>query len=222
LIKDIYKINNCKIKPFSVATNNIDKIYIFERGTIFETDLELVFKNQYDDILILGNRPVFITFYDDFLYACVAQQNLSENDFEEFDIDNCIVKFDSKLKLQAKYYLEFEPIQITIINNIACVIFNIEAQDPSSVIFYELKDFKILYKYKIDFPLYSGIYRDYFIILHNGDEGCTIWCYNMNGSLSESVNVARLIDTCRWYNGANFKKFLIEIQHSEKSEKQIW
>jgi hypothetical protein len=183
-IKDICKINNVKITPLSLQTNNIDRIYIVDdEVSILMTDLDLVYIKDYDEKKLFNH----ITFYNDFLYACV------EN-------DKCIVKFDSNLKLEAKYYLGIEPRQINIINNIACVI-------HATVSFYELMDFKIFCQYNNEFCS-GGVYQDNFFILTYENE-FKFDCFNKNGSIVDSIDFSLISEdtVCQVLSTHNDKLF---------------
>jgi hypothetical protein len=169
LIKKVDEINNIKMKPHSVVTNNIDKIYINDFDKILMTNLEFQYLNKYiTHESSLELNPSYILFHNDHLYVC--------------DADNkCMKKLDSDLKLCVKYVFEFQPKQLTIINNLACII----TFSDGDFYFYDLNELKIKYQYSNS--QFSLVYKDNFFVL--GGDGSCIDCYNKNGSLINSISL---------------------------------
>jgi hypothetical protein len=194
LIENITTINNSKIEPFSVTTNNIDRIYICDDTNILMTDLEFKFVSKFSDEVELKN-PHYILFYNEFLYVCYLD-------------NNCIVKFHFDLKINTKYYLEIKPYQMTIINNLACVV---PSKDQEFFYFYDLVDFRVKYKYPR--RKFTIIYDNNFFALNEEK----IDSYDKTGTLLDSISLDCLKDdklklaTCPVLAVSNNNKLFISL-----------
>ncbi len=174
LIENITTINNSNIEPLSVATNNIDRIYICDingNPRILMTDLEFKFMSQHYDEDNIYELFFNIVFHNEFLYAC----NFGER---------CIVKFDSDLKLHTKYNMEIEPEQIAIINNLACII---PYRDNEFFYFYDLVDFKIKCKYPNIRSNMTIVNDNNFFALNINE--AKIDCYDQHGTYFDSISI---------------------------------
>ncbi len=172
-IENITTINNSNIQPDSVATNNIDRIYISDINgpRILMTDLEFKFMSEHYDKDNIYECFFNIVFHNEFLYAC---------DFG----DRFIVKFDSDLKINTKYNMEIEPVQIAIINNLACII---PYRDNNFFYFYDLVDFKIKCKYPLYIKYFTIVHDNNFFALNINE--AKIDCYDQNGTLLDSISI---------------------------------
>ncbi len=143
-IKTIDKINYQSFRPISIAAKG-DKIFICDIANhrIIRTDLEFrrngTFGNQGTSMNQL-NHPNGICFYKQNLYICDS-------------FNSRIQKVNSRLLFEQSYPLDFEPWQIKIANNIACV----RGLNVTSIFFYDLS---IDWQLKFEFTGHNGIIGD--------------------------------------------------------------
>ena len=184
-IKNVSKINEKEINPFSVETNNKDKIYINNWTKIFMTDLDFNYLSEYGSNTNDLNGPCFMLFYDESLYVC--------------DMDNkSILKLNSDLKPQSRIHLNIKPIQIQVIGRLACII---PENKDEFFYFYDLHDLNLKHKYNR--CVNSIAYENRFFCIN----GILIDCFNKDGSYADSIrfNVAFNFSTCPFMKIKNSK-----------------
>lgn len=168
-IKNVTKINNIDIFPFSVETNKINRIYINDYGRhIIMTDLNFNYLGHYGPDKL--KTAYYMLFHKNLLYIC---------DYG----DQCIVVLDSILNLRLKYYLDIKPIQIQILNNLACVV---PQKEDNFMYFYDLDNFTVKYKY--DKCPRIVVHQDKFYCLKESQ----IKCYDKTGLLTDTIFLGRV------------------------------
>lgn len=132
-IEMVRKINNQTFNPSYATTNEIDRVYVSDRdnGRIIMCDLSFNFL-KYSPITSLN--PLGLAYADGFVYLC---------DWDHRKIH----KFDSELEQHKSFALDFQPAQIKIIHNVACV----KGWNPFSIRFYDVSSFKLLKRYERHF-----------------------------------------------------------------------
>ncbi len=122
-------ITNEKIycKALSIATNNIDRIYIcdWKYHRILMVDLEFNFISSVGELFY----PRCVYFHENSVYVCDTENKR-------------IKKLTADLVLLESYKLDFKPWQICI-ENVACV----RAINKSEIYFYDLCNFELKFKY---------------------------------------------------------------------------
>lgn len=138
-IKTIDKIENSSFKALSLATNNIDMIYIsdFEHNRIIvcNYDFKLLFKmGKRGSGNTQFNGPSGIFYYEKNLFVCDANNQR-------------IQKFDGvELNYLKTYKTDINPYSIKITNSIAAV----KEEDGNIVYIYDMPDFNLKFKYERD------------------------------------------------------------------------
>lgn len=164
-IKDIKNINNKELHALSVETNSKNRIYINSNSRIIMTDLDFNYLNEYGSNSNQISSPQGMLFHNESLYVCDRD-------------DKCIVKLDGNLKLRAKNYLDAKPIQIQILNNLACIV---PSNEDHFMYFYDLTDFTLKFKY--DKCSQIAVQSDKFLCLKQQQ----ITYYDKNGVMIDSV-----------------------------------
>ncbi len=164
-IRNISKINDQEINPFSVETNNKDRIYINNWTSIYMTDLNFNYLGEYGASKSELNGPCFMLFYNDVLYVC--------------DMDNkSILKLNSELKPIARIFLSIKPIQIQILFSLACIV---PENKDEFFYFYDLNSFHLKYKYNR--CVNTIVCENKFFCVNGGN----IDCYDRDGIFSDSI-----------------------------------
>ena len=171
-VKTIDKISYQSFKPISIASKG-DKIYICDIGShrIIRTDLEFrrtaLFGSQGFGSSHL-NHPHGICFHKQHLFVCDA-------------FNNRIQRLSSRLSFEQSYILDYEPWQIRIANNIACV----RGLNVTSIFFYDISVDMTL---KFEFTGHNGIignigscFYEYYAV------NAKIYFYDDKGELYEEV-----------------------------------
>lgn len=174
MVKEITKINNFSIKPFSISTNNVDCVYICQFNYILMTDLDLNYINKFGSSIVGSriqelNNPLYMDFYNEHLYVCDAENQR-------------IQKLSSTLCLKSTHYLDnIAPEDIKIANNLAFI----KSYETSNLYICDICDFKIKYKYKrSNGPLIyiENNFYQFQILLKK------ISCFNKLGLLIDSID----------------------------------
>ena len=169
LLKTIDKLSNSyMIEPFSIATNNFDKIYICEYNFIVMTDLDFNFIKKYGSNTTELEDPRYILFHNDYLYVCDCSSMR-------------VQKLNSDLVLKATYFLSIKPRQIQIIDKTACV-----RPLHDGLYFYDLLSFEL----KIKYDQANGfilINDNLFFQYHK--ESMKIDCFDESGYFVETINL---------------------------------
>ena len=174
-IKNIDRISNSfSTEPFSIATNNFDKIYICETNHVVMTDFSFNLIKKFGSNKTELEDPRYILFHDSFLYVCDC---------------SCmrIQKLNSDLILTSTFYLNIKPRQIQIIDKIACI-----RPLHDGLYFYDLKNFEL----KIKYDHHNGfifVNQDTFYQFHK--ETMKIDCFDKYGEFAETVNLKLNHDT---------------------------
>ena len=171
-VKTIDKISYQTFRPISVASKG-DKIFICDIGNhrIIRTDLEFrrngLFGSQGFGPSHL-NHPHSICYYKQHLFVCDSYNNR-------------IQKLSSRLYFEQSFILDYEPWQIKIANNIACV----RALNVTSIFFYDISNGMSL---KYEFTGHNGIIGEIASCFYeyNSFNG-KIYFYDEKGELYEEV-----------------------------------
>ena len=167
-IKNITKINDYEIRPFSLETNKKDRIYINNFcKTIIMTDLDFNYLNEFGSNAneIIG--AFFMLFHNQILYICDIK-------------DKFIIKLDSyTLQLKSKIYLDIKPAQIQIINNLASITCG------NSIYFYDIIDFNLKHKY--DKSAQTTVLDHKFLCIVSNQLSINTFIFNKYGNINESI-----------------------------------
>jgi hypothetical protein len=219
----------------SMTTNNKDKIFILSEqayGYIIMIDMQFNYLNScciadsLDDILEYdssdGDPPDSfedIYYHDKLLYLCNIYQGKWKSCFVRFQVDDS--SGDSKISFHSRLYLDFVPLQIQILNNLAFIIYrekdcrynneytiNINDNDDEYLKIYDLPNFQLKYKYSYSSIIINHrnenlhkivIKRELLnICVHENilfvlcDSGKRIDCYSKHGLLIEKIDVSSL------------------------------
>lgn len=204
LIKTITHINNTKIDPFYVTTNNANLIFICDNSKIIRTNLEF---NEYCIATYspnaANNNLRGICYNERHLYVC--------------DNNNTkILKFNENLELCNTFPLEFKPQQIKISNS---VVF-IRSQNLASINIFELNDLNSL-NFKLKYDGHNGTLSEingYFY--EYSFDNSKFYFYDNDGNLIQETimakNTNQLCD--KWFDGAiiEFNKKIILLSRDLK------
>ena len=168
-IKTVEKISSSySIEPFSIVTNNFDKIYICENNHVAMTDFNFNLIKKYGSNKMELEDPRYILFHEGFLYVCDCSSMR-------------IQKLNSDLILTTTFYLKIKPRQIQIIDKIACII-----PLHDGLYFYDLNNFEL----KIQYDHNNGfifVKDDIFYQFHK--ETMKIDCFDKYGQFIESIDL---------------------------------
>ncbi len=167
-MKNITKINDEVIRPFSLETNKKDRIYINNFcKRIIMTDLDFNYLNEFGSNANELNWALFTLFHKEILYICDIK-------------DKCIIKLDSgTLKLKAKIYLDITPAQIQIVENLACITCG------NSIYFYDIVDFNLKHKYEKSGR--TTIHDNKFLCTVANQTSINTLIFNKNGNMIDSI-----------------------------------
>ena len=181
LLRKVDKINNVSLsKCVSISTNNEDKIYIcdYSSHSVKMVDLDFNFIKQFGTG-VAGNGlnqlkyPYDSCFFKNFLYVC--------------DLNNSrIVKLTENLDYVEAFYLDYEPVNIRIYNNTACIL-----PDRNGIKFHDLNTFALKYEY----PNESGtiaVFDPFFFVLKR--DLTKLSCFDENGQLLKSIQLDNLLN----------------------------
>lgn len=162
-------ISNVAKYALCVATNNRDRIYIPNRGIdanqIVVTDLDL------NKIKISNpgsvNNPHGLSFYNGYIYVC----DYSNKRIQKLTEELAFVQF---------YQLDFNPTQIKVHNDLACV----RPYNLNFICFYEIENFTLKQKYENHGGTISEINGIFYEYNHSNKK---IYCYDRNGELKEEI-----------------------------------
>jgi hypothetical protein len=163
-IKRVKMLNDEAMSPYSVTTNNKNKIYIQTGNSMIMTDLELNYLDIKTEKFFL--LIYFIEFHKELLYICDRR-------------GKCIVVMSEDLKLRSRFHFEFEPVQIAILNNMACIVPSFQ-----DLHFYSIIDFSIIHKFEKTSCCSVSVHASKFYCMRDK----TVEIYNEDGTLSSSVN----------------------------------
>jgi hypothetical protein len=173
-VKNIDKLtNHYNIEPFSITTNNVDKIYICEYNYVTMTDLGFNYQKKFGTSKIELEDPRYILFHDEFLYVCDCSSMR-------------IQKLSAELTLKATFLLDIKPRQMKIIDKIACI-----RSLHDGLYFYDLVNFQLKMKYG---------QTNGFILIHDylffqfRRETMEMDCFDKNGVWIESINLKLMRD----------------------------
>lgn len=170
-VRTVDKINYQPFRPVSVACQN-DKIYICDIANhrVIRTDLEFrrngLFGSQGFAMNNL-NHPHGLCIYKNFVYVCDSYNNR-------------IQKLTSRLYFEQSIILDYEPWQIKIANDIACI----RALNVASIFFYDLKTFTMKYEFNGHNGVIgdiNGCFYEYYT------QNNTIYFYDNKGELYEEI-----------------------------------
>ena len=167
-IKNVAKIHDQDILPYSLVTNNKDSIYINSLNKIIMTDLDLNYLKEYENKL---ECPSYMMFHNELLYVCETNKKR-------------LLVLDSDLAIRSKIYLSIKPIKIEILNNLAYIGTSYE---DKFFYFYDLNDFKIKYKYNRCSN--AIVHQNSFFCL---GKGLTINIFDKNGLLEDQVKLSEI------------------------------
>ena len=172
----IDQIENLKIRPLSITTNNKDMIFIACVDEIIATDLNFNIISRIGskgcDIDQL-NYPSSISFNDDYLYVCDRNNKRIQKLLASSQVQMCIVE---------NFMLNYKPDQIKIANTTACVMkcFN------NTIFFYDLDSFTFKCKYDGHNRVISEIGSIFYV---SDLLNAKILCFDQNGQfLNEILN----------------------------------
>jgi hypothetical protein len=165
-IKNVSKINDQDIRPFSLETNNKDCIYINNLNRIIMTDLDLNYLKEYEYKL---ECSCYMMFHNELLYVCVTNEK-------------CLLVLNSELELCSKIYLSAKPIKLQILNNLALIG---TSYDDKFFYFFNLNDFKIKYKYARCSN--TIVHQNSFFCL---GKGLTISWFNKDGLFEDTLTLS--------------------------------
>ena len=170
MIKTITKIDTQSIFCFYATTDNDNRIIISnsEENQVIVTDLDLnkiKCLGSYGKAVDQFDYPRGLAYYKSFIYIC--------------DYGNKrLQKINKSLEFDKSIELDYCPVQIKIANDNACVT------SLFSLIFYNLADFKILFKYDGHNGNISE-HNSYFYEYYSYNQ--KFYCYNRNGQLTEEI-----------------------------------
>jgi hypothetical protein len=150
LICELDKINNEPIRPFRIAADKDENVYVTNdaNNTLYKLDSNLKYIKStdnhdihYSDIFIHGDK----------LYACA--RSIKRIDVMTLDFE-----------LVSSSYLEHVPLQIRIINNTACVQAKLDGAYRTC--FYQLPSFRLTFVYDRRGPLLA--HDKHFYVYENG------------------------------------------------------
>jgi hypothetical protein len=171
LFKKIDKFIGFNINPFSVATNNLDRIYVTDR----DNHRIFMFDYNFQILSVVGSRgsndyqfeyPRGICFSTNILYIC---------DW----LNKRIQKYSSGLSFKETIKLDYNPIQIKIINNTVCI-----RSEKTSIYFYDLVGFQIKHVYDSHNGSIYSIDKYFYEFYHLKNK---FYCYNENGKLVDEI-----------------------------------
>ena len=170
LFQKIDDFSGFTINPFSITTNNLDRIYVSDRDNhrIFMFDYKFKMHG------VVGTRgstnyqfeyPRGITYAANSLYIC---------DW----INKRVQKYSAGLLFKASYRLDYNPIQIKAAGNTVCV-----RSEKTSLYFYDLDRFQLKHKYDHNGSIYS-IDSNFYEYFHDTNK---FYCYDDNGEMIEEL-----------------------------------
>ncbi len=194
--------------PLSLATNNVDKVYIAYTGNgkLLMTDLELKFIKTYASEENKLENPNYMLFHDEYLYVCDNKH---------------IFKFDSNLNFCENIQLDFPCRQITCITGLACFKVKISSRIGSGITFESFPECnrKIFNNYKFHAGEFSTVYDEkFFVLVHNAFR---IDCYNKNGSLVDAICLSSFKNYANYFADCEFIKFVNDRLFIHLFEKKI-
>ena len=188
LVRTITTINNILINAVSLETNQKDRIYIGNYSTNVLLSVDLNFKlmqtygtNISQSVVQPQTTTLFlpfdIKFYENFLFIC---------DFN----NKRILKLNLNLSIEASYHVTYQPWQIKILNDIACI----RPSQLNLIYFYDINaSFSLKYKYD---TLYNGpictLDSRYFYQLNLSNKKFT--CYDSTGRCLDEDQVVAMDD----------------------------
>jgi hypothetical protein len=174
-IKSIEKIN----KPEYITCNKVNRIYLSDskHNQIIMTDIEFKKLKIFDNKL---NNPLGITYFNKHVFVCDNQNKR-------------VLKLNDEIDFIASFSLDFQPWQIHLLQNVACI----RPFDTGSIFFYNIEPF--LFKTKHDYHYGTiSIMNSCFYEYYCGNK--KIYCYNIDGKIVEEVK------TVVWTNEATHLK----------------
>lgn len=178
LIKKIAKINDRDICPYSVTTNNENRIYIAEgsSNSIVMTDFELNYIKLYGCFgsnVNQFNPPTGVYFSSGILYVC-----------DHFN--RRIQKLSDNLEFIGEIKLDFHPRKIKIIQNNACI----NTDDlGGQLLFYDLNKAQIITRYANGICNPFSLNNMFYEFAINKQK---LYWYNTNGGLNKIINLKGL------------------------------
>lgn len=193
LLRTIDQLSEDGFYPMGICTNNRNEIYIVNHSNekIYKTDMDF---NQIGECCKQGTEsnelthPRGICFYNQYIYVCDCGNNR-------------VQKFDTNLVFQASYALEYSPSRIKIANNLACII---GALNNNSTYFYDIKTFKLVFKYerKRGCGLIGTINSHFYE--YNEKK---IYCYDESGEIIDTIKTSdfgAVLDDYNYDSGITF------------------
>ena len=149
--------------PYSVTTNNKSRIYIQNSNDIAMTDLDLNLLDYHDELRLV--QAYFIQFHKELLYICDRRAK-------------AIVILNEDMKLRGKVNFDFEPVQITFLNNTACIVPALR-----DLHFFSMVDFSIKNKCDKTLSTFAAVHGSKFYILTDK----ILEVFNEDGTLSNRI-----------------------------------
>ena len=178
-VKSIHRINGQEFTTLGIVTNGENRIFIsdYQNSKIYATDFDFNYISSFNETpgndSITLSHPYDLFYYENFLYICDCRNQR-------------ILKVHDDFKFEALYELNYQPWQIKIANNHACVRAN-----NSTLYFYELPLFSLKHKYTDhDGPV--CVHNSYFYEL--SEKHKKIFCFDWNGKLDDSVDLNLGVD----------------------------
>ena len=180
IIKSIDRLDGQQISTLGIITNNSNKVFIsdYQSCKVHATDFNFRIIKTFgtetpgNDTNSLSH-PYDLFYYNESLYICDCRNQR-------------ILKVNDDLIFQESYNLNYQPWQIKIANNTACVRAN-----NSVLYFYDLPMFSLRYKYTDhDGPV--CVYNSFFYEF--SEKHKKIFCFDWNGKLDDSVEINLGVD----------------------------
>lgn len=182
-IKEINKIDNMDFKPYRLATNDVDCIYITDSvsHSVIMTDFNLKKINSFKELPQSEFRerrknilPTGICFDTDYVYVCN-------------DTNHSLIKLTSKLEFVELIKLGYNPWQVKTNKEILCI----KSTSINEIYFYDKKTFELIQKYSHGYGRVSEINSYFYDMIKLGDE---LKIFDSNGLLIKSIDLSNCIN----------------------------
>lgn len=179
LIKTAKTIANRKIKPYRLATNNIDAIYMtdFEAHSVVMTDLSLskvIASFASATGMVEMMEPYGVCFDNGIVYVC---------DYR----NKCLIKLNQQLEFIELIRFDYAPWQIKSTKNIFCI----KAANVNTLHFYNKDTFDLIQKFDDGYGRITEIDMFIYQVIKDGTE---LSVYDSNGDLNRNISLAPLRD----------------------------
>ena len=191
LIKSINAIDNKSFRASGIACDSSKgQIYISDHLTdqIIMTDLNL---NKITSTKPSADNCNKVNSIES---PCFYKNKL----FVAYRLNKQIKRFNEDLYFEKSFELDYQPAQIKIANNIACV----KPDEKNSLYFYDIETFKLKRTFNNGLARISQINENFFEYCFDSKK---IYCYSEDGELSEIIDISRL--GIKNYSDGNFENF---------------